>query len=458
MFRKRDLKFTIGLLSGFIAVTVFALVAHTTEIHYFYASQGDLEVIVSADLTGPAEGTRPSIEWISCTDPSDGSALSWTGFGDSWDIRGIIISATNSGDLYVYEDEWVQIENPTEYTEWPEKCFKRGGTLPGGYRNPSVTGWTVDVAPCDSGDIPQVAIMPLDNSCNDDFWVFSMDVENCSNLCSLDLTFYLDCDVCEGEEYDIWELLSGDGSDCTWDPLEGVFEKKAAMVGYECTLSWEAASQDLDLCDLESKVFGVGTMSQSYILPEPGACNAGDIDGLGDWLLYLGKCDAQGTAILGSFDIAPKPNDGLPPGDVFYFTVELEEPGNICEIDLYLYLDEWDLDKSVWEFLDGEWEKMEGRFAWEVAGPLPWRVGDNEYECRLHIFYPPLLEGASILDEGYDEDAVFGVATDEYFQEDDSEESEGEVDDLMNTCGLGQYGRELLFLVFPMLLLLRKVC
>ena len=52
--------------------------------------------------------------------------LGWTGFGGSWDIGGILISATNSGDLYVYEDEWLQIENPTEYAEWRKDVFKDG--------------------------------------------------------------------------------------------------------------------------------------------------------------------------------------------------------------------------------------------------------------------------------------------------------------------------------------------
>lgn len=457
MFRKGEIKLFACLFSVFITITVFALFAETAEIHYFYASQGELEVIVSADLSGSAEGARPSVEWIPCTDPSDGFALSWTGFGGSWDIGGILISSTNSGDLYVYDDEWIQIQNPTEYAEWPERCFKRGGTLPGGYRNPSVTGWVVDIASCDSVGIPQVDIMPLDSPCEQDLWVFRMDMENCSNLCSLDMSFYLDCDICGEEEYEIWELVSGDGAGCSWDLLEGVFDKKSAMIGYECTLNWVLTSQDIDLCELGSQVFGVGSISPSYILPEPGASNAGEIDGLGDWLLYTGKCDSQGGAVTGSFDIAPKPDDGLPPGDVFYFTVELENPGNICDIDLYLYLEEWDFEKSVWKFSDGLWETMKGRFAWEVAGQLPWRVGNRDYECRLHIFYPSLLNGASILDGDYDEDGVFGVATDEYFQEDDSEEPEEEVDDLMNTCGVGKYSLDMIILFLSLFLLHRKL-
>ena len=152
-------------------------------------------------------------------------------------------------------------------------------------------------------------------------------------------------------EYEIWTLYRGDGADCSWEPLEGVFEKKAAMIGYECTLSWEATSQDIDLCDLESKVFGVGSMSPSYILPEPGASNAGKLMVLGTGCSISASVMPREEQSLGPSILPLNRTMVFPPGDVFYFIVELENPGNICEIDLYLYLEECDLDKSVWNFL-----------------------------------------------------------------------------------------------------------
>jgi len=463
VLRKKDMKFLVYLIASFMAINIFALAAETAEMNYFYSFESGLEIVVSADLVGPEAGMKPSVDWVECANPSDGFALNWTNFGDNWDIHGVKVSATNGGDLYVYEQGWEETDNPLILSEKPGKCFKTIGALPGGYRNPSVCGWTVEIVSCDSGDLPELGIMPMDNLCKEDFWVFGVEVNNCSNLCSMDLSFTLDCEICGEEDYELWELISQDSEACNWEILNADFVKEpvyaggSCIIGYECYLAWETVSGDADFSELAGRTFGIGSSSPSYILPEPGVTNSGEIDGLGDWILYLGRCEVQGGSVMGSFQMADKPNDGLPVGDAFYFNVDLENSGNICEVDLYLYLQECDLDKGVWEFTGGSWEKIADH-QWEVAGALPWRIEDTDYECRLHLFYPPPGQETDIPFGDDHDDPVFGVGRDDYFQPGGAPQETGEeVDDLMNgSCHVGHYNLVSLLLFLPLLTLFRK--
>lgn len=195
----------------------------------------------------------------------------------------------------------------------------------------------------------------------------------------------------------------------------------------------------------------------NYIEPEPGD-NQGEIDGFGDWMIYLGQCNPASGDVMASFDIATKPEDGLPGSeDVFYFTLELENPENICELDLYLYFNNCDYEKGVWEFLDGLWEKLEGSFEWETADTVPWRVNGTDYYCRLHVFYPPLGQewGTPVGDDDDDDDdnAVFGVGTDDYFDQ----VSPGDEGGGGGGCNAGGFSAGLLLLLAPLMILIRKM-
>ena len=453
----------------------FALDAQTAGPLSFYASEGDLQVVVKASHPGLATGKQPSVEWEPCSDPSDGFHLVWEdpSPGEQWEISEVTVSTMNEADLYKYDGGWGDpVDNPSIFSELPEDCFKAEGGIPGDDDDDDdddiVNSWEVKVGPCDPcPPAPAVEIVPVENPCTDDYWTFKFDVESCDNLCSLEISFDLECDVCDGTEYGIWKLVDPGDPPCTpceWEYIGGVYVKEDIGVcepEYVCTLNWQLTSDDFDFCcGFEETIFGIGPAAPSYIEPDPGD-NEGEIDGWGDWMIYLGQCNPESGDVMASFDIATQPDDGLEPGDAFYFTLEFGNPENICEVDLYLYLKDCSDEKGIWEFLDGAWEEFAGYFEWEAAGVLPWRVNGTDYYCRIHVFYPPVGEEPGVPigdDDDDDDDGVYGVGTDEYFNpaspggddDDDSSSSGG------GGCSVGSSLSALLLLIPVGWILYRK--
>ncbi len=432
----------------------------TDPTRIFIQSQGEMTFTVQMSKGTVAvwpPGQEPPLVIDPCE--NDGYELSISPLWQKFSVDYVIVSSSTGCLSYWNEGDWEEIENGAvlSFGDAEGVCFASCEVTPGDDDDDCTPGDDDDdCTPGDDDDDdgivedasvdayaclpcaldPAAFIVEVENSCNENYWTFKFNVESCDTVCSIDVTFMLDCDLLGDREYGIWELISSDCTGCSWEFLGGEFSKNEECPP-ECMLSWTLEKPDEYsgdfFCDLMDRTFGVGPKPPTYVIPEPGD-NEGEMAPWGDWMIYLGQCNPESGDVMASFDIATQPDDGLEPGDAFYFTLEFENPENICEVDLYLYLKDCSDEKGIWEFLDGAWEEFAGYFEWEAAGALPWRVNGTDYYCRIHVFYPPVGEEPGVPigdDDDDDDDGVFGVGTDEYFNpaspggDDDDDSSSG---------------------------------
>ncbi|HPI97948.1 MAG TPA: hypothetical protein PLV56_04305, partial [Synergistales bacterium] len=335
----------------------------------FFASEGDLEVVVKATHPGVAAGIQPSVSWNACSDPADGFQLVWEdpSPGTKWEISEVTVSAINEADLYKYEGSWGVVDNPSVFSVLPEECFKAEGGIPGDDDDDDddiVTGWEVEV----ESDDPSAAadIVPVDNPCSEDYFTFSFDIDNCENVIALDVTFYLDCDLIGDVEYGIWMLVPD--SDCEWEFVGGELERVEVEEGvFECMLTWELTGTEYDFCDLGDVIFGIGPAPEQA---EPEVISF-DLDGT-TVTVTLFPCDGV-EEINSSFDVTMIPIEELPDvgldlsgvasDDVSFFAFNFEDPTGICGIQVCWEADEGETcedfaNLGVFYFSDDSWEEI----------------------------------------------------------------------------------------------------
>lgn len=420
---KRSLVLTMSLLLGVVLYSgAFALEAQTVGPLSFYSTEGDLEVIVKATHPGNATGKQPSVEWTACTDPSDGFYLAWEDPSpqDQWVISEVTVSAVNEANLYKYDGDWDMVDNPSVFSALPSECFKAVGGS-GNDEDDIVNSWEILTGKCDPcGDDPAVEIIPVDNPCTEDYWTFKFDVENCENLCSMDVIFDIDCDVCGGTGYGIWKLLS-EGDQCTscdWEYVGGVHSVEETVEcppEYVCTLTWELTSTDYNFCcGFEEIIFGIGPIPEEegpdfsdegiiVVGEEPDQYMVG-------WTLNMEKCE-ESPDIAGSVTFEPVNPDPDYTGDeeAFFFSLDLENPENICSLDLCLYgkgedgVCSLEDEKSLFWFQEAisEWTELE--VTYEVGTFV---VGEETFCEMLCVHFPQGGITPADLDEFM---VIFGV-------------------------------------------------
>lgn len=461
MFKKISLLLTAIVLIALLTGAGLALEPQTIGPLSFYASQGDLEVVVKATHPGMATGKQPSVEWVACTDPSDGFSLLWTdpSPGEKWVVSEVIVSAVNEASLYKYDLSWGLVDNPSSFSVIPVECFKAEGGVPGDDDDDDddiVTGWGVEVESCDlCGDDPEVDINPVDNPCDEDYFTFSFDIVNCENVCSVNVTFYLDCELLDDNEYGIWELVA-EGDSCTpceWEFLGGTFEKvnlgNECSPDYQCTLSWELTSADYDFCELGDIIFGVGAVTEPEE-PEPVVISK-DVDGTVVTITLI-PCEVDGE-IDTSFDITLIPIEELPDvgldlaevdsDDVVFFTFEGLDPTGICGISVCFDADEESCEDltalGAFYFYEGIWTQIFSDC--DDSGGVP-----------VVCFYldDPLLIQDLLGETG----TIYGVGDTSIFvgvgDDDDDHDGGG-------GCNMGGFSAGLLLLAAPLMLLVRKM-
>lgn len=405
---KRSSILILSLLLGIVLCGgAFALEAQTYGPLSFYASEGDLEVIVKATHPGVALGIQPSVEWEHCSNPSDGYHLVWSDPRNVWDISEVTISATNEAELYIYGSMWDPAsENPLvlEVNAVPVDCFKAEGGTPGDDDDDIVNSWEILSGKCNScGDEPAVEIVPVENPCTEEYWTFTFDVKNCENLCSMDVIFDMECDVCDGTEYGIWKLLS-EGDPCTscdWEYVGGVYaieETEDCPPEYVCTLNWELTSDDYDFCDgFGDIIWGIGPIPEEegpdfsdegiiVVGEEPDQYMVG-------WTLNMEQCDPESGDISGDVVFEPVNPDPDYTGvdEAFFFSLDLVNPENICSLDLCLYgkgedgVCSLEDEKSLFWFQEAisEWTELE--VTYEVGTFV---VGEETFCEMLCVHFP----------------------------------------------------------------------
>lgn len=439
--------FVVTLLSGI----ALALEPQTSGALSFYATEGDLQVVVKATHPGLATGKQPSVDWEACTDPSDGFELVWMdpSPGTQWVISEVTVSAGNEADLYKYDGSWGMVDNPSVFSALPSECFKAEGGIPGDDDDDDddddiVTGWEVDV----ESDDPSAGadIVPVDNPCSEDYFTFSFDIENCENVIALDVTFYLDCDLIGESDYGIWMLTPE--SDCEWEFVGGELEQVEVEEGvFECMLTWELTGTEYDFCDLGDVIFGVGPAPEQA---EPEVISF-DLDGT-TITVTLFPCDGV-EEINSSFDVTMIPIDELPnvgldltgvsSDDVSFFAFNFEDPTGICGIQVCWEAEEGETcvdyaDLGVFYFFDGAWEEIMVEC-------------DDTGEPAVICF--ALDDPELIQDLLGDPDTIFGVGDTDIFVApgDDDDDNGG------GGCNVGGFSAGLLLLVAPLMILFRKM-
>lgn len=427
MLKKSFMLILIVSLGLLFCGGAIALEAQTVGPLSFYATEGDLEVVVKASHPGNATGKQPSVEWESCSEPEDGSHLVWMDPSPqkTWEISEVTVSAKNGADLFKYDGSWGEVDNPSIFEDFPMDCFKAGGDIPGDDDDDDdddlVNSWEVQVGACSPcPPFPEADIIPVENPCSEDYWTFTFDVESCDNVCSLDVTFYLECDPCGETEYGIWKLVvEGDYCNpCEWEFIGGDFGKvnvgDECSPDYECILGWELTSVDYDFCcGFEDTIFGIGPIpEEGPDFSDEGVITVGEEPDqyIVGWTLDLEKCedspDISGTVVFEPLNPDP---DYEGDGEAFFFSLDLENPDNICLLDLCLYGQGEDGvcsiedEKSLYWFQEAisEWTELE--VTYEIGD---YNVDGETFCERLCVHFPQ----GGITPEDLDEFlVVFGV-------------------------------------------------
>src|SRR6056297_1137098 len=451
----------IGLLSVTLlfGVAWADLETETVGPLSFFDSEGDLEVVGKATHPGMATGIQPSVEWVPCGDPEDGFKLQWDdpSPGEKWVISEVKVSAVNESDLYKYDVSWGDVENPSLFTEIPTDCFKAGGGSPTPPPPPEeiVNSWEVEVGACEScPPEPEADVVPVGNTCDEDYWTFSFDIESCDNLCSLDVTFDLDCDLCGEGELGIWELVSQDCEGCTWEFIGGEYVSEDISENcepeYVCTLNWELTSSDYNFCELESRVFGIGPAPE---LPDEKVIS-GDIDGEIGYEITLTSCpEYEGDLpdltvnVLDTETVAGLPglDQDLLADEGVFFDVEFDPSSDgVCGVEVCFFVNE-----TCEEFSDV------GLYYLPVEGET-WV--EKEWTCSESTREGFISQVCFSFDATQIEDFennTWGAGPDSLFSQSPSPgpTPDGEEDNGGGGCSVGGFTFSMLFLVIPMVLL-----
>lgn len=280
--------------------------------------------------------------------------------------------------------------------------------------------------------------------------------------------FQFECETYEGLVYVAAERVTNDieGHEDFWINMgAGLF-----LIGYRfnegcpcgiCEMKvidyWETEEGNFSPAD----VVALDSVNLDFVIPDKGD-KSGSLDGT-PWIIDWEVCSPDLTSP--DVSISERNNPTLKDGsDVLFFGMDISNPeNNICFLDAYLYVP-CELEKEVQKWLStfewGVFANIEWEKATDIEGVDSWKIGEDLFGCRLHIFYSKEEDG-DLLDL-FTENDIFGFGSAEFFlpELEPAPEPEPEPSPEPDTssssgggCNAGSAGVSSILLLLPMLFL-----